>query len=339
MSLLHIEIDREFLRNVHRKHEEFVGAHIRGVKVAYVILVLVLIGSFFAFNAPRNFPTQTLTTIEDGSTLTEVASMFESQNYVGNAFWLKVFVTLRGGQGKVHSGDYFFGSQMGPLTIANRIATGDFRIGPVKVVIPEGSTVIEMSEIFSKELTRFDPEKFVKKAIEFEGYLFPDTYLLLQNVKEDEVIRLMLENFDTKIEEITDEIEAFGRSLTDVIIMASLVEEEARLTQTHRTIAGILWSRIDIGMALQVDAVFPYIIGKNTFEVTLEDLKVDSPYNTYKYKGLPVGPISNPGLNSILATVTPIETNYLFYLSDLDGNMHYARDFEQHKVNKSLYLR
>src|SRR3989338_1471741 len=97
--------------------------------------------------------------------------------------------------------------------------------------------------------------------------------------------------------------------------------------------------RIERGMLLQVDAVFPYIIGKNTFEVTLDDLKTDSPYNTYKYKGLPKGPISNPGMDAILAAVYPEKTDYLFYLSDLDGNMHYAADFEGHKVNKFRYLR
>lgn len=96
--------------------------------------------------------------------------------------------------------------------------------------------------------------------------------------------------------------------------------------------------RIEINMPLQVDAVFPYIIGKNTYQLSLEDLKVDSPYNTYTNKGLPIGPIANPSLWSLLAAVTPVSSDYLFYLSDDYGNMHYAVDFEQHKNNKRLYL-
>ena len=92
-------------------------------------------------------------------------------------------------------------------------------------------------------------------------------------------------------------------------------------------------------MALQVDAVFPYIIGKNTYELSLEDLQVDSPYNTYKYRGLPPGAISNPGMISIRSALNPTESPYLFYLSDRDGVMHYAETFEGHKVNKQRYLR
>jgi len=120
--------------------------------------------------------------------------------------------------------------------------------------------------------------------------------------------------------------------------MASLLEEEARALETRRIIAGILWNRIKLGMLLQVDAVFPYIIGKNTYEVTLDELQVDSPYNTYKYPGLPVGPISNPGLSAIKASVTPIESKYLFYLSDKAGRMYYAENFEKHKENRIMYL-
>ena len=91
-------------------------------------------------------------------------------------------------------------------------------------------------------------------------------------------------------------------------------------------------------MPLQVDAVFPYINGKNTYTLTLDDLKIDSPYNTYKYKGLPVGPIANPGIEAIKAAVTPEESPYLYYLSDRNGNMYYAENFEEHKKNKRLYL-
>jgi len=120
--------------------------------------------------------------------------------------------------------------------------------------------------------------------------------------------------------------------------MASLLEEEARTLETRRMISGILWHRIDIDMPLQVDAVFPYILGKNTYEVTLEELKIDSPYNTYKYKGLPFGPISNPGLSSLSAAANPIENDNIFYLADVKGNTYYSKTFDEHKRKKSLYV-
>lgn len=121
--------------------------------------------------------------------------------------------------------------------------------------------------------------------------------------------------------------------------MASLLEEEARTTETRKMVSGILWKRLSAGMPLQVDAVFPYIIGKNTFEITLKDLEFDSPYNTYKYKGLPPGPISNPGKDSILAAIYPTKSDYWFYLSDKNGLMHYAITFDEHKINKAKYLK
>ena len=120
--------------------------------------------------------------------------------------------------------------------------------------------------------------------------------------------------------------------------MASLLEREVPLTYDRRVVAGILWKRIRLGMPLQVDAVFPYIIGKNSFNLTKSDLATDSPYNTYLYKGLPAGPIANPGLDAILAAVTPLPTSYLYYLSDKYGNLHYSATYEQHLANKHKYL-
>ena len=103
-------------------------------------------------------------------------------------------------------------------------------------------------------------------------------------------------------------------------------------------VAGILWHRIALGMPLQVDAVFGYIFDKQTFSPSLADLKVDSPYNTYTHRGLPPGPISNPGLESLLAAATPTKTSYLYYLTGSDGAMHYAKTLAQHKANRVKYL-
>ena len=121
--------------------------------------------------------------------------------------------------------------------------------------------------------------------------------------------------------------------------MASILEEEARSFEDKQIVAGILWKRLDNDMALQVDAPFVYLLGKGSADLTLDDLKTDSPYNTYLYRGLTPTPISNPGLESLRAAVEPIASEHLFYLSDADGVMHYAEDFEQHKRNKELYLR
>ncbi|MCR4306594.1 MAG: endolytic transglycosylase MltG, partial [Candidatus Yonathbacteria bacterium] len=133
-------------------------------------------------------------------------------------------------------------------------------------------------------------------------------------------------------------LEASGKTSGEVITMASIIEKEAITSTDKRLVSGILWKRIDIGMPLQVDAPFAYAIGKNTFQLTLDDLAVDSPYNTYKNQGLPAGPIANPGMESILAALEPEKSSYLFYLSDRKSIIHYSATFEEHKRNKSLFL-
>jgi UPF0755 protein len=109
--------------------------------------------------------------------------------------------------------------------------------------------------------------------------------------------------------------------------------------ESRQIVAGILWKRLSLEMPLQVDASFKYINGKNTSNLTLEDLKIDSAYNSYLYKGLPPTPICNPGLSSITATLTPIKTNYLYFLTDRRGEMHYAKTYSEHLQNKELYLK
>jgi len=137
---------------------------------------------------------------------------------------------------------------------------------------------------------------------------------------------------------VRDKIDASGHSLEEIVIMASILEEEGITFQDRRMMSGVLWNRINIGMPLQVDAVFPYIIGKNTYQVNLEDLKTESPYNTYVNKGLPPGPITNPGFNSIVAALDPVKHDYLYYLSDKQHNTYYAKTFDEHKRDRVLYL-
>jgi UPF0755 protein len=161
----------------------------------------------------------------------------------------------------------------------------------------------------------------------------------MSNDDENVVIEKMRENFDYRIKSIEQEISGSERSLSDIIIMASILEEEARLTETRKIVAGILWKRIDEGMMLQVDGPFKYINGKGSKDLTVEDLKIDSPYNTYKYTGLPPTPVSNPGLDSIQSAINPTDTQYYYFLTDDDGNMRYAITHDQHVENKNRYLK
>ncbi|MBL7045535.1 MAG: endolytic transglycosylase MltG [Parcubacteria group bacterium] len=303
----------------------------------FVVGALSLIHVLF-LSAPEKFPVQSTVSIENGVTLGEVATQFKEDNVVRSDLLLKLFVVLLGGDRNVMAGEYYMGVHQSVFKIARRMTSGAFELDLVSISIPEGATIADMAIIFSRRLPEFDADRFISIAGDEEGYLFPDTYFFFPNTTDIQVIDVMRETFKQNIESISSEIEAFGEPVEDVIIMASILEKEARRLQTKRKISGVLWRRISIGMPLQVDAVFPYIIGKNTFELTLEDLRNESPYNTYVHKGLPPAPIANPGLSSILAAVTPIPSDYLFYLADRNGITHYSATFEEHKKKKRLYL-
>lgn len=310
--------------------------------ISSLIALLMIVGTaaVFMWGPPRYFPVGTVVHVEEGQTLREVADYLASRNVIR---FPKLFIaTVRykyGGDDSVVAGDYFFSERQTLFTIAQKVTSGEYGLVPQMITVPEGASVQQMSELFEQELLSFDAEEFVRLGLPLEGYLFPDTYHFLPNVSARHVIETMNDNFRKKIAEIGEEIEASGHSLHEVVTMASIIEKESENNdRARRTISGVLWRRIEVDMPLQVDAVFPYIIGRNTFDLTLEDLKVDSPYNTYRYKGLPPGPITNPGLASLRAAVDPIETDYLFYLADLNGRTHFAETFEEHKWNKRQYL-
>jgi UPF0755 protein len=236
------------------------------------------------------------------------------------------------------AGDYIFKEPQSVWGIARRISTGAFGLEPVRIRITEGATTREMAEQLSKALPRFNADAFLLAARPQEGYLFPDTYFFLPNAHEDAVLDTLRQNFDAHIAELQPLIAASGHSLEEIITMASIIEREARVPADRRMISGVLWNRIRINMPLQVDVTFLYTVGKNTFQLTLADLRTDHPYNTYVNKGLPPGPIGSPSLDSIQAAAEPTPNPYLFYLADNTGVTHFSKTYEEHLRKKRLYL-
>ncbi|OGF64585.1 hypothetical protein A2661_01315 [Candidatus Giovannonibacteria bacterium RIFCSPHIGHO2_01_FULL_45_24] len=209
----------------------------------------------------------------------------------------------------------------------------------VAVTIPEGYNVRQMGETFEKA-GLFPKDEFVLEARKHEGYLFPDTYRFYKTAKPEQVIGRMRDNFNKKITpEILAEAKNSGKTLEQIIIMASILEEEVKSAADMKIVAGILWKRLQLGMGLNVDASLTYVLGKPSSELTEEDLKYDSPYNTYRYRGLPQGPISNPGMDAILAALRPMVSEYFYYLTDKGGVARYAWTLEEHGSNKFKYLK
>ena len=178
------------------------------------------------------------------------------------------------------------------------------------------------------------------KNLGLEGYIFPDTYEIVKGESLEALMRKILKNFDKKLTpEIRDETEKQGKTIFEIVTMASIIEKEVRSFDDRQIVSGILWKRIKSNMPLQVDATVTYIIGKTTTKVLIEETKIDSPYNTYKYVGLPQGPISNPGLESIRAAIYPRESEYWFYLSKPDGETVFSKTFKEHNRAKAEYLK
>jgi len=303
------------------------------------VLIIFLFGIFYLWISPPNdFPLNKLVVIEKGMSLSEISSLLQNEHIIKSKSAFKTCAVLFGVARGTMAGEYLFQQPASACTIAGRIINGSFGIPTARITIPEGTSNKGISLILSKNLSNFDAPLFLKDTAELEGYLFPDTYFFSTRASMEDITTTLYDNFKTKIDPLQVDIKKSGHSLSDIVIMASILEKEAKTPEDQAIVSGILWKRISISVALQVDAPFYYLLGKESNELTLSDLKIKSAYNTYTNLGLPEGPIGNPGLGAIRSAIFPKKTDFLYYLSDKNGVMHYAKSFEEHKANKARYL-
>lgn len=308
-----------------------------GVLAAVVFLVSAWLW-FGVHEPPSFFPVRSIVSIPEGTTLREAAQILKDKQVVRNAAALVLAVHLAGKDADIRAGDYYFDTQLTLPEVVRRITLGVYGLEPVRVTIPEGATTYQMAQLFDEKFERFDAASFMVLAKDKEGYLFPDTYFFLPTVTTTEILETMERTFYERLRTLDSKIATFGHPVHEVITMASLLEKEARDFDQRRTIAGVLWKRLQIHMPLQVDAVFGFIEKTDTFSPKFSHLEIDSLYNTYKNMGLPPGPIGSPSLASIEAAVTPMETDALFYLHGRDGVLRIAQTYEQHLQNRRRYL-
>lgn len=281
------------------------------------IVLFFLILYFLFLSAPKSFPDQVVVNIEKGEILRSISEDLKAKNIIRSKVLFETFIIIYGGENTIAEGDYLFENKLPVFEVARRISKKDRHLAPIKVMIPEGFDVKQIAETFSLKLKNFNKEEFLYEAINKEGYLFPDTYFFFTTDNEQDVLKYMSENFIKRIKVVERDIYLSGKNQNDIIIMASIIEREAKGDNDRNIISGILWNRISKKMPLQVDA---------------------SP-ETYKTKGLPQNPICNPGIESIKASINPKGSNYLYYLHDKEGNIHYAKTFGEHKINKLKYLK
>jgi UPF0755 protein len=280
-------------------------------------IVLLLLFYFFLLSAPGNFPVGTTVRIESGMSLRSLSALLKNEHIIRSRLAFEYSVIILGGEKHIVSADYLFEKRSSVWQVAEDIVGGEHRTASVSVTIPEGFDVNQIADAATPKLPSFNKAQFLLQTKDLEGYLFPDTYFFSSNANEKDVIKSMNGNFEKKIIPILPEIISSGKTEKEIIIMASIIEREAKGDADRGIISGILWNRIKIGMPLEVDSV----------------------PDTYKVRGLPASPIDNPGLKAIEAAINPQNSSYFYYLHDKDGNIHYATTFTEHQVNIKKYLK
>ncbi|HEY4497565.1 MAG TPA: endolytic transglycosylase MltG [Candidatus Paceibacterota bacterium] len=284
---------------------------------------------------PPSFEGIKVVTIRQGESAHEVATAFLREGLIRQRFDFLLYLKLAGKDKKIKPGNYSFRESISVLDIVEHITSG---AAERTIRIQEGWTNFAIAVYLEREGVVLK-EDFIKAASGTEGYLFPDTYRIFQNTSAETLIDLFEKTFNQKIEPLRADIERQNRSLHEIVIMASLIEKESSGEEDRAIISGILWKRLGTKIPLQVDATLSYLTGKASNELTEADLAIDSKYNTYKYAGLPHGPIGNPGLSSMRAALYPQSSPYLFYLHGSDGKAYYAQTFDEHVANKIKYLK
>lgn len=293
--------------------------------------------------------------IAQGAKAADVWRMLVNEGYSDRTIPWKYYGRVNDTAEKIQAGVYHVEAGDKVSIVIDRFARGETKSNEQSITFPEGFTEKQIAarvadrqgtsaaEFLDKTTPTGYTEKFlflanVPTGRTLEGYLFPDTYRIAKDDAPKDVIVRMLGNFDKKVsQELRDEITQQNRTLDDVIIMASIIEKEVQSADDMAMVSGILWKRIDNGEGLYADATLEYIVNKNG-ELTVQDLSLDSPYNTRKYRGLPPGPISNPGLSAILAAIRPKQSDYYYYLTTKDGKTVFAKTNDEHNRNKAKYL-
>src|SRR3989344_587737 len=319
------------------------------------VLLVAILGWYMYIPVSPGQGKEIVYSVKKGMGEEDIAWELKDKEIIKNRWVFSLYVIFSGRHAKIQAGKYIFSSSMSSAAIISKLVQGD--VVKEKVTIIEGQKVADVvkqlkaKNIFSEEdFTALEGADFSEDftflqekpdGIGLEGYLFPDTYLVSSGQSLDQLIVSMLDNFDKKITpQLRSEIAATGRSLFEIITMASMLEKEEKSLDDKKTAAGILWKRLDAGMPLQVDATVNYVTGRNDAGVAIRDTSADSPYNTYKYPGLPLGPISNPGLDSIMAAVYPTESEYWYYLSaNGTGETIFSKSFRDHELAIVKYLR
>lgn len=317
----------------------------RGLLVSLFIITLFVLAMGLLFivvkinnEPPIAFPVGEPVSVATGMSGREITELLEDAQIVRSATLLYLQILFFHDTTNLKASTYVFPFPLTSSEVAARLTEGDFENDLVKLTHIEGERVSILADRASLILSNFNKDIFIEIAEPYEGRLFPETYLIPYDYSEEELLELLTETFASVMAENSTAIEKHSLSLDEIIILASIIEREANSPSSMKMVSGILQNRLAIDMALQADASIEYVLDRPLSELTPEDLQIDSPYNTYLYTGLPPTPIGNPGLDAIMAVLEPVVTDYYYYITDDNGDFHYAKTYDEHRLNIERYL-
>jgi len=325
-----------------------------------IFLFLLSFGSWLVYETylpHTSFNGQKSIVIPSGFGSRKIGELLAQEGVINSKWIFVIFVTLKNQSSSLKHGEYVFFSNATIPSITRDLVLGvaNERI----IVIPEGWSIKDIAGYFEKESIMSSKDflsligdaraKSFQNIFAFladkpqeaglEGYLFPDTYRIFKTAQPEEIVLTILQNFDKKITpQLRQEIANQEKKLFEIITMASMIEKEVASDEDRAIVSGILWKRLEHSIPLQVDATITYVIGKKSTKISQQETRIDSPYNTYKYRELPIGPIANPGISAIKAAIYPKPSPYFYYLSATDGKTIFSRTLEEHTAAKRKYL-
>jgi UPF0755 protein len=306
-------------------------------------IIVLVVGSMFllAFVCIGLFlpDSKILINVKKGDSFPVVAERLKENKLICSRALFLAVVKLTWSQNKLKAGAYKLSKKDSILKILDVLKNSSKNI--LRFTVPEGNNIKQTADIISKTVN-IDKEKFIRIAIDknLEGYLMPETYFVTPGVSEEQLIEMMHNEFNKKMtSDMYKKAKQMNISFDKIVTMASIIEKEAVKSEVKSTIASVFYNRLKKNMRLQSDVTVLYAIGTNKTNLTIEDTRINSPYNTYMHFGLPPGPITNPGIESIKAALYPKSTKNLFFVSTNDGDYLFAMSFDGHKKNKQLSKR
>lgn len=324
----------------------------RFIKIIPIIIIAFITALILYRNIiehPLKLNEDIVININEGDSFYSIINNLKEEDKIKGISFIKLYIKLLNKNIEVKTGEYLINKDSSINDIIETLSKGE-ALNLVDITIPEGYTVDDIGSILEDEgicskedfilaVNEYELPEYIKvnseKRYNLEGYLFPDTYKVKIGETPKEIISKMLLRFEEVFNNIEKElnIEVNNEDIEKIITIASIIEKEARIDSERDLISSVIYNRLNSDMMLQIDATVIYALGEHVDKVYYKHLEVDSPYNTYKNYGLPVGPISNPGVESIKAALNPEKTNYLFYVLK-DDNSHYFTEDENDFMEK-----